>query len=145
MAITVGTRLTGADTLASAMAIGVKPAKKPWTMRATRNCCTEVTSPIAVMMTTKPPSERISIILRPNRSASRPTSGPSKPETAGVKRWGENSEVNYRDYVDFLVKWSVITQKVPTADLITNELIGEINRMDAGKIATEAAAYRYAR
>ena len=68
-----------------------------------------------------------------------------KLEPAGVKRWGENSEVNYRDYVDFLVKWSVITQKVPTADLITNELIGEINRMDAGKIAAEAAAYRYAR
>jgi NitT/TauT family transport system substrate-binding protein len=68
-----------------------------------------------------------------------------KLEPAGVKRWGESSEVNYRDYVDFLVKWGVITQKVPTGDLITNEMIGEINRMDAGKIATEAAAYRYAR
>jgi NitT/TauT family transport system substrate-binding protein len=66
-------------------------------------------------------------------------------EPAGVKRWGESSEVNYRDYVDFLVKWSVITQKVPTGDLITNEMIEEINRMDAGKIAAEAAAYRYAR
>lgn len=66
-------------------------------------------------------------------------------EPAGVKRWGESAEVNYRDYVDFLVKWSVITQKVPTGDLITNEMIEEINRMDAGKIAAEAAAYRYAR
>ena len=66
-----------------------------------------------------------------------------KLEPAGVKRWGENSEVNYRDYVDFLVKWSVITQKVPTSDLITNDLIEDINRMDAGKIAAEAAAYRY--
>ena len=66
-------------------------------------------------------------------------------EPAGVKRWGENSEVNYRDYVDFLVKWGVITQKVPTSDLITNDLIEEINRMDAGKIAAEAKAYRYAR
>jgi hypothetical protein len=68
-----------------------------------------------------------------------------KLEPAGVKRWGENSEVNYRDYVDFLVKWSVITQKVPTSDLITNDLIDEINRMDVGKIAAEAAAYRYSR
>jgi NitT/TauT family transport system substrate-binding protein len=68
-----------------------------------------------------------------------------KLEPAGVKRWGENSEVNYRDYVDFLVKWSVITQKVPTSDLITNDLIEDINRMDAGKIAAEAAAYRYSR
>jgi NitT/TauT family transport system substrate-binding protein len=68
-----------------------------------------------------------------------------KLEPAGVKRWGENSEVNYRDYVNFLVKWSVITQKVPTSDLITNDLIEDINRMDAGKIAAEAAAYRYSR
>jgi NitT/TauT family transport system substrate-binding protein len=66
-------------------------------------------------------------------------------EPAGVKRWGENSEVNYRDYVDFLVKWGVITQKVPTTDLVTNDLIEEINRMDVGKIAAEAKAYRYAR
>ena len=68
-----------------------------------------------------------------------------KLDKAGVKRWGENSEANYRDYVDFLVKWSVITQKVPTSDLITNDLIEDINRMDVGKIAAEAAAYRYRR
>lgn len=66
-------------------------------------------------------------------------------EPAGVKRWGENSEANYRDYVDFLVKWGVITQKVPTSDLITNDLIENVNRMDTGKIAAEARAYRYAR
>jgi NitT/TauT family transport system substrate-binding protein len=68
-----------------------------------------------------------------------------KLEPAGVKRWGESSEANYRDYVDFLVKWNVITQKVPTGDLITNEMIDEINRMDPAKIAAEAAAYRYSR
>jgi NitT/TauT family transport system substrate-binding protein len=66
-------------------------------------------------------------------------------EPAGVTRWGESSEVNYRDYVDFLVKWGVITQKVPNPDLITNDLIEEVNRMDVGKIAAEAKAYRYAR
>jgi NitT/TauT family transport system substrate-binding protein len=66
-------------------------------------------------------------------------------EPAGVKRWGESSEVNYRDHVDFLVKWSVITQKVPTSDLITNDLIEDINRMDVAKIAAEATAYRYRR
>ena len=37
------------------------------------------------MMTTKPASERISISLRPKRSASRPNSGPSTPEMAGVE------------------------------------------------------------
>src|SRR5512147_1812111 len=53
-----------------------------------------------------------------------------KLEPAGVTRWGENSDVNYRDYVDFLLKWGVIKQKVESADLITNELIGEINQID---------------
>jgi hypothetical protein len=47
--------------------------------------------------------------------------------------------------VDFLVKWGVITQKVPNPDLITNDLIEEVNRMDVGKIAAEAKVYRYAR
>jgi hypothetical protein len=39
----------------------------------------------------------------------------------------------------------VITQRVPTGDLITNEMIDEINRMDPAKIAAEAAVYRYRR
>ena len=66
-------------------------------------------------------------------------------EPAGVTKWGENSEVNYRDYVDFLVKWGVLKQKVDTPDLITNELIDEINQFDAGKVAAEAKGYRYPR
>lgn len=66
-------------------------------------------------------------------------------EPAGVRRWGESSEVNYRDYVDFLLKWGVLKQKVETSDLISNELIDEINRLDAAKIAAEAKAYTYAR
>jgi NitT/TauT family transport system substrate-binding protein len=66
-------------------------------------------------------------------------------EPAGVRRWGESSEVNYRDYVDSLLKWGVLKQKVEMSDLITNELIEEINRLDAVKIASEAKAYAYAR
>jgi len=66
-------------------------------------------------------------------------------EPAGVTKWGESSEVNYRDYVDFLVKWGVLKQKVETPELITNELIGEINELDAAKVTAEAKAYRYAR
>jgi hypothetical protein len=66
-------------------------------------------------------------------------------EPAGVRRWGESSEVNYRDYIDFLLKWGVLKQKVETGDLITNDLIEVINHLDAAKIATEAKAYTYAR
>ena len=62
-------------------------------------------------------------------------------EPAGVKLWGESSVVNYRDYIDFLVKWGVLKQKVETSDLITNDLIDEINRLDAKKVAADAKAY----
>jgi NitT/TauT family transport system substrate-binding protein len=65
-----------------------------------------------------------------------------KLEPAGVKRWGENSEANYRDYAEFMLKWNIIKQKVDSADLITNELIDEINRFDAARITAEAKAYK---
>jgi len=65
-----------------------------------------------------------------------------KLEKAGVKRWGESSEANFGSYADFLLKWGVIKEKVDTRDLITNELIDEINQFDAGKIVAEAKAYK---
>ena len=66
-------------------------------------------------------------------------------EPAGVRRWGESNEGNFRDYIDFLLKWGVLKQKVETSDLVTNELIEEINRLDAAKVAADAKAYTYAR
>jgi NitT/TauT family transport system substrate-binding protein len=63
-------------------------------------------------------------------------------EKGGVKRWGENSEANYASYMDFLLKWGVIKRKVDVKDLITNELIDEINKFDQNKIAAEAQAYK---
>src|SRR4030095_15819314 len=74
-AMAVATFSRGADTLATAIAMGVKPAKRPWRKRAAKSCCTEVTRPMAAMITVKPASERISIILRPKRSARRPKRG----------------------------------------------------------------------
>jgi NitT/TauT family transport system substrate-binding protein len=65
-----------------------------------------------------------------------------KLEKGGVKRWGENSEANYAAYADFLLKWGVITQKVDVKDLITNELIDEINKFDVNQIAAAAKAYK---
>ena len=65
-----------------------------------------------------------------------------KLEKAGVKRWGENSEANYAAYAAFLLKWGVIKEKVDAKDLITNELIDEINKFDASKIVAEAKAYK---
>ena len=65
-----------------------------------------------------------------------------KLEKAGVKRWGESSERNFAAYADFLLKWGIIKEKVDAKDLITNELIDEINQFDVGKIVTEAKAYK---
>jgi len=60
-----------------------------------------------------------------------------------VKRWGESSEANYTEYLGFLLKWGVIKEKVGVPDIVTNELIDEINRFEVNKIADEAKAYRF--
>ncbi len=64
-------------------------------------------------------------------------------EKGGVTRWGESSEANYADYLNFLLKWGVIKEKISAQDLITNELIDEINRFDSNKIVADARAYRF--
>ncbi len=63
-------------------------------------------------------------------------------EPAGVTRWGENSETNYNAYLQFLLKWGVIKEKVEARDLLTNELIDDINRFDPAAVTAEAKAYR---
>ena len=64
-----------------------------------------------------------------------------KLDKAGVSRWGENSEANYEAYGDFLQKWGVIKDKVPASDLVTNDLIAEINDFDQAKVSAEAKTY----
>jgi NitT/TauT family transport system substrate-binding protein len=63
-----------------------------------------------------------------------------KLEAGGVKRWGESSIKDFDAYEDFLVRWKVIKEKVPATDLVTNDLIDEINRFDAARIAADARA-----
>ena len=65
-----------------------------------------------------------------------------KLDKAGVKRWGENSESNYAAYADFMQKYGIIKDKVAAKDLITNDLIDEINRFDASKVTAEAKGYK---
>ena len=43
------------------------------------------------------------------------------------------------------MKWNVLKQKVETTDLVTNELIDEINRLDVRKVAVDAKAYTYSK
>lgn len=66
-----------------------------------------------------------------------------KLDKAGVRKWGENSEANYAALADFLLKWKVIPEKVDVKDIVTNEIIGEINRFDPAAVEAEARAYRF--
>jgi NitT/TauT family transport system substrate-binding protein len=65
-----------------------------------------------------------------------------KLEAGGVKRWGESSIKDFDAYEDFLVRWKVIKEKVPATDIVTNELIDEVNRFDAAAVAAEAKAWK---
>ena len=63
-------------------------------------------------------------------------------EAGGVTKWGENSEQNYTDYVDFLVKNGVLKERIAATDLVTNDLIDDINKFDAAAIEKQAKGYR---
>lgn len=63
-------------------------------------------------------------------------------EEGGVTRWGENSEANYAAYVDFLLKNGVLKEKVDARDLITNDLIDDINKFDNAEIERIAKSYQ---
>jgi NitT/TauT family transport system substrate-binding protein len=63
-------------------------------------------------------------------------------EQSNVTRWGESSLPNYDAYVDFLLKWGVAKQKVPAGDLVTNDLIDDINKFDAAAIVKQAREYK---
>lgn len=64
-------------------------------------------------------------------------------EQSNVTRWGESSMTNYDAYIDFLLKWGVIKQKVPVSDLVTNDLIDEVNQFDAAAIVKLANEYKF--
>ena len=63
-----------------------------------------------------------------------------KLEAGGVTKWGENTLANYDAYIDFLLKWKVVPQKVPAAELVTNDLIDAINAFDTAKVVAQAKA-----
>jgi len=64
------------------------------------------------------------------------------PSAGGVTKWGENSLANYNAYVDFLVKNKVLKEKIDAADLVTNDLIEDINKFDQAAVATMAKDYK---
>jgi NitT/TauT family transport system substrate-binding protein len=61
-------------------------------------------------------------------------------DRAGVTRWGESSEANYAAYLAFLHKWGVIPKPVAASDVITNDLVGDINEFDPEAVIAQAKA-----
>ncbi|MGA7812083.1 hypothetical protein [Caballeronia sp.] len=53
------------------------------------------------------------------------------------------TERGYAAYVDFMQKWGVTKQKIPASgELITNDLINEINDFNQAEIIAMAKAYK---
>jgi len=91
---------------------------------------------------TRSPGKTEADALRDDVKTLEARSGKWRLEAGGVTRWGENSEKNYADYVSFLVDNKVLKQSVPATDLITNDLIGDINKFDPAAIAAQAKGYK---
>jgi len=63
-------------------------------------------------------------------------------ESVGAKRWGDNLTENYQAYVDFLLKNGVLKEKASATDLVTNDLIDDINKFDAKAIEAMAKGWK---
>jgi len=48
-------------------------------------------------------------------------------------------------YLDFLLKWGVTSAKVSAEELITNDLIDEIDNFDSNSVVAEAKVYRFSK
>jgi NitT/TauT family transport system substrate-binding protein len=58
------------------------------------------------------------------------------------KRWGDNVEKNYQAYLDWLLAQGVIKAKTDAKDLVTNELLDDVNKFNPDAIRAEAKAYK---
>jgi NitT/TauT family transport system substrate-binding protein len=63
-------------------------------------------------------------------------------EQVGAKRWGENVVKNYQDYAEWLLAQGIIKTKTDANDLVTNDLLDEIDNFDEKALIAEAKAYK---
>ena len=63
-------------------------------------------------------------------------------EAGGAKKWGESVATNYQAYLDWLLKAGVLKEKASAADLITNDLIDEINSFDVAAVQKQAKEWK---
>jgi len=60
--------------------------------------------------------------------------------SGGVTKWGQSNMKNFDNYIDFLVQYKLAPEKIPAEQVITNDLIDEINASFDVKAVTDAAA-----
>lgn len=65
-----------------------------------------------------------------------------KYEPVDGKRWGDNVEKNYAAYLTWLMAQGVVKTRVEVKDLITNDLLDDINKFNADAIRGEARAFK---
>jgi NitT/TauT family transport system substrate-binding protein len=63
-------------------------------------------------------------------------------EPVGGKRWGDNVEANYRAYLEWLIAQGVVKTRIDVKDLITDELLDDVNKFDAEAIRRDARAFK---
>jgi NitT/TauT family transport system substrate-binding protein len=63
-------------------------------------------------------------------------------EPVDGKRWGDNVEANYRAYLEWLIAQGVVKTRVEVKDLITGELLDDVNKFDAEAIRRDARAFK---
>ena len=63
-------------------------------------------------------------------------------EPVDGKRWGDNVEANYRAYLEWLIAQGVVKTRVDVKDLITDELLDDVNKFDADAIRKDARAFK---
>jgi NitT/TauT family transport system substrate-binding protein len=63
-------------------------------------------------------------------------------EPVGATRWGDNVEKNYQDYMDWLLAQGIIKEKTKASDIVTNELLDDVNKFDANAVIAQAKAYK---
>jgi NitT/TauT family transport system substrate-binding protein len=63
-------------------------------------------------------------------------------EPVDGKRWGDNVESNYQGYMEWLLAQGVIKEKTNARDIITNDLLDDINNFDPAVVTAEAKAFK---
>ena len=63
-------------------------------------------------------------------------------EAGGATKWGESVIANYQAYLDWLFKAGVFKDKAIATDLVTNDLIDEINTFDVAEIQAMARNWK---